>query len=57
MNQLELDAELKKIREEMEAREKKLRSKLSHLLSRIQDLEISLDTVKGDLFEKDAQKN
>jgi|TARA_B100001094_G_C18191642_1_gene807704 hypothetical protein len=56
MNQSELELEFKKIREEMERKDEKLRSKLSYLLSRIQELESSLECVKGDLFEKDDSK-
>jgi hypothetical protein len=52
MDQREIDEEFKKIKKEIESKEEKLRSKLSYLLSRIQDLEISLGAVKGDLFEK-----
>ena len=51
--------ELNKLKEEMDHRDEKIRSKLSFLLSRIQELEKSLDVVKGDLFERqeDINKN
>jgi hypothetical protein len=57
MNQSDLDLELEKIREEIDTREQKIRSKLSYLLSRIQELESSVDSVKGDLFEREEEKN
>jgi hypothetical protein len=57
MNQSDLDLELEKIREEINIREQKIRSKLSYLLSRIQELESSVDSVKGDLFEREEEEN
>jgi hypothetical protein len=52
MDKQEILEEFKKIREEIEDREKKLRSKLSYLLSRIQETSDSTKP-KGDLFERD----
>jgi type I site-specific restriction endonuclease len=53
----EIQEELKKLREEIDKKDEKIRSKLSFLLSRIQDLEKSLDVVKGDLFELENSEN
>ena len=52
-----MQEELKKLREEIDKKDEKIRSKLSFLLSRIQDLEKSLDVVKGDLFELENSEN
>ncbi len=49
--------ELNKLKEEMDRRDEKIRSKLSYLLSRIQKIERSLDLTYGDVFEKELEKN
>tara|TARA_Y100001938_G_C7866707_1_gene318294 strand:+ start:453 stop:608 length:156 start_codon:yes stop_codon:yes gene_type:complete len=46
-----LKKEINLLKEEMDKREKKIRSKLDYLLSRIHKIE-----EKGDVFQKDTEK-
>lgn len=42
---------VEELRADLEYQDKKLRSKISFLLSRIQDIESSIEVKRGDVFE------
>ena len=50
---------MEELKLELNQQDKKLRSKISFLLSRIQDIEASMEIKKGDVFEveKIQEKN
>lgn len=46
---------MEELKLELDQQDKKLRSKISFLLSRIQDIEASMEIKKGDVFEADTE--
>ena len=54
-----LQKAMEELKLELNQQDKKLRSKISFLLSRIQDIEASMEIKKGDVFEveKIQEKN
>ena len=50
-----LQKAMEELKLELDQQDKKLRSKISFLLSRIQDIEASMEIKKGDVFEVDTE--
>jgi len=50
-----LQKAVEELKLELDHQDKKLRSKISFLLLRIQDIEASMEIKKGDVFEVDTE--